>query len=123
MRPLVQLAQSYQLAKIEAACRAALAESLIETDRAKASLHLKIIGAILERVQSSHLESWRGRLVSRIKERVVLDMNQRFKEAKREFERSYLSYHFARSQGTTDEILERTGLTRSTYYRIRDRAK
>ena len=111
--------------KIQAAAHLVLAESYIDTnDMDKAQEHWVRSERLQAKGTSSYLIALRSQIAPRLGSRISLDIGSKsYSEAKDEFLQAYLDFHFKQHGDNVDEFLEATGLTRSSFYRLRQGTK
>jgi hypothetical protein len=73
-------------------------------------------------VQSNFLRQWIDSLATEVGGPTTIDLDGTYEEAVARFDKLYLTYHEVRD-GEVPKLLETTGLSLSTYYRMRDKAQ
>ncbi len=119
-----EIARKDERIKIQIACALARAEALFSGQR-KAGARESAQGE-LERARSmgadvdnGYLREWLDTLTMRVNSAAIIRLEEPYAVAEERFKQRYLEYHRGRSNDNLQQILHMTGLSQSTYYRMR----
>lgn len=119
-----EIAKSDDRVKLEIGCVLARAEALFEAPsidpKRNAYLELERARIMCAQVESEHLKERLGELTVLIGQAALIDLNLPFDDAEKLFRQRYVRFHRARANENIRRILESTGWSHSTYYRMKD---